>query len=115
VQKMGSIESLLEKMPGGVKLQAQMKNAQPEHAVKRAIAIINSMTPQERRFPNLIKASRKRRIAAGAGLQVQEVNKLMRQYESSRDMMKKLAGGGMSKMMRAMAGRLPPGMMPPGR
>ncbi len=115
VQKMGSIESLLEKMPGGAKLQAQMKNAQPEHAVKRAIAIINSMTPQERRFPNLIKASRKRRIAAGAGLQVQEVNKLMRQYESSRDMMKKLAGGGMSKMMRAMAGRLPPGMMPPGR
>jgi len=115
VQNMGSVESLLEKLPGGAKLQAQMKNAQPEHAVKRAIAIINSMTAQERRFPDLIKASRKRRIAAGAGLEVQEVNKLMRQYEASRDMMKKLASGGMAKMMRSLAGRLPPGMMPPGR
>lgn len=115
VQNMGSVESLLEKLPGGAKLQAQMKNAQPEHAVRRAIAIINSMTAQERRFPDLIKASRKRRIAAGAGLEVQEVNKLMRQYETSRDMMKKLASGGMAKMMRSLAGRLPPGMMPPGR
>ncbi|HEX7382094.1 MAG TPA: signal recognition particle protein [Nevskiaceae bacterium] len=115
VQKMGSMESLLEKLPGGQRLQAQLKTAQPEHAVKRAIAIIDSMTPQERAFPKLIKASRKRRIAAGAGLPVQEVNRLMRQYENTRDMMKKFAHGGMNKMMRALAGRLPRGVMPPGR
>lgn len=115
VQKMGSMESLLEKLPGGQRLQAQLKTGQPEHAVKRAIAIIDSMTPQERAFPKLIKASRKRRIAAGAGLPVQEVNRLMRQYENTRDMMKKFAHGGMNKMMRALAGRLPRGMMPPGR
>ena len=115
VQKMGSMESLLERLPGGAKLQAQMKNSQPDHAVKRAIAIINSMTPHERRFPDLIKASRKRRIAAGSGLEVQDVNRLLRQFESSRDMMRKLASGHMSKAMRSLAGRLPPGMLPRGR
>ncbi len=113
MQNMGSMESLLEKLPGGAKLQAQMKNVQPEREVKRAVAIINSMTAQERRFPDLIKASRKKRIATGAGLQVQEVNKLIRQFDQTRDMMKKLQGGGMAKMMRAMAGKLPPGFGPP--
>lgn len=112
VQKMGSMESLLEKLPGGRQMQAQLKNAQPEKAMKHAVAIIDSMTPQERRFPHLIKAARKRRIAAGAGLQVQEVNKLLRQYESTRDMMKKFARGGMNKMMRALAARMPHGAMP---
>ncbi|HEU0198008.1 MAG TPA: signal recognition particle protein [Nevskiaceae bacterium] len=113
VQKMGSMESLLDKLPGGQRLQAQMKNAQPEHAIKHAISIIDSMTLQERAFPKLIKASRKRRIAAGCGLPVQEVNKLLRQYESTRDMMKKFARGGLNKMMRSLAGRMPSGMMPP--
>lgn len=115
VQNIGSVEALLEKLPGGMKLQAQMKAAQPENAVRRAIAIINSMTPQERRFPELIKASRKRRIAAGAGLEVQEINRLLRQYESSRDMMRKFASGGRSKMMRSLAARLPSGVLPGGR
>ncbi len=115
MQKMGSIDSLLEKLPGGAKLQAQMKNVNAEREMKRAIAIIDSMTPQERRFPDLIKASRKRRIAAGAGVQVQAINQLMRQFEQGRDMMKKLAGGGMSKMMRSLAGRMPPGMFQPRR
>ena len=109
MQAMGGMDSLLEKLPGGAKLQAQIKNVQPEREIKRAIAIINSMTPQERRYPDLIKASRKKRIASGAGLEVQEVNKLMRQFDQTREMMKKLQGGGMAKMMRAMAGRLPPG------
>jgi len=69
------------------------------------------MTAQERRFPDLIKASRKRRIAAGAGMEVQEVNKLLRQFDQTREMMKKLSGGGMAKLMRSLAGRMPPGMM----
>ena len=112
VQTMGGFESLLEKLPGGAKLQAQVKNVNPEREIKRAVAIINSMTRQERKFPDLIKASRKRRIAAGAGLEVQEVNKLLRQFDQTRDMMKKFAGGGMVKMMRGLAGRLPPGFGP---
>lgn len=113
MQAMGGMDSLLEKLPGGAKLQAQMKNVQPEREIKRAIAIINSMTKQERRYPDLIKASRKKRIASGAGLEVQEVNKLIRQFDQTREMMKKLQGGGMAKMMRAMAGKLPPGFGPP--
>jgi len=111
MQNMGGMESLLEKLPGGAKMQAQLQKAQPEREIKRAVAIINSMTAQERRFPDLIKASRKRRIAAGAGMEVQEVNKLLRQFDQTREMMKKLSGGGMAKLMRSMAGRLPPGMM----
>jgi signal recognition particle subunit SRP54 len=112
MQNMGSLESILEKLPGAAQLQAQMKNVNAEKQIKRSIAIINSMTPQERKFPDLLKASRKRRVAAGAGLEVQEVNKLLRQFEQARDMMKKMAGGGMMKMMRSLSGRLPPGMMP---
>ena len=115
VQNMGSFDSILEKLPGGAKLQQQVKHAQPEKEIKRAVAIINSMTPQERRFPDLIKASRKRRIAAGAGVEVQEVNKLLRQFDTTRDMMKKLAGGGMKSLLRGLGGRLPPGMMGPPR
>jgi signal recognition particle subunit SRP54 len=72
--------------------------------------IINSMTPQERSKPELIKASRKRRIAAGAGVQVQEVNRMLAQFEQMQAMMKKLKGGGMMKMMRGMKGMLPGGM-----
>lgn len=112
MQNMGSMESILEKLPGGAQIQQQMKNVDAGRQIRRAVAIINSMTPQERKFPDLIKASRKRRIAAGAGLQVQEVNQLMRQFETTKDMMKKVASGGMMKMMRGLAGRLPPGMMP---
>jgi signal recognition particle subunit SRP54 len=112
MQDMGSIESIIEKLPGAAQLQAQMKNVNAEKQIKRSIAIINSMTPKERKFPDLLKASRKRRVAAGAGLEVQEVNKLLRQFEQTREMMKKMAGGGMMKMMRSLSGRLPPGMMP---
>jgi signal recognition particle subunit SRP54 len=111
MQAMGGFDAMLEKLPGGAKLQEQVRKAQPEKEVKRAIAIINSMTPQERRFPDLIKASRKRRIAAGAGVEVQDVNKLIRQFDTTRDMMKKLTGGGIKNLMRGLAGRLPPGMM----
>ena len=113
MQSMGSLESILEKLPGGAQMQAQLKNVNAEKEMKRTVAIINSMTPQERKFPDLIKASRKRRIAAGSGVEVQEVNKMLRQFETSRDLMKKVAGGGMAKMLRRLGGKLPPGMMPP--
>ena len=112
MQNMGGIASMLEKLPGGAQMQAQLKNVNPEKEAKRVIAIINSMTAQERKFPDLIKASRKRRIAAGSGVEVQNVNQLLRQFDQSREMMKKMAGGGMMKMMRSMAGKLPPGMLP---
>ena len=112
MQNMGGIASMLEKLPGGAEMQAKLKNANPEKEAKRVIAIINSMTAQERKFPDLIKASRKRRIAKGSGVEVQNVNQLLRQFDQSREMMKKMAGGGMMKMMRAMAGKLPPGMLP---
>ncbi|MEQ1439552.1 signal recognition particle protein [Fontimonas sp. SYSU GA230001] len=112
MQNMGSMASLLDKLPGGAQMQAQLKNVDMDKQVRRTVAIINSMTRQERRFPDLIKASRKRRIAAGSGVEVQEVNRLLRQFETTRDMMKKVASGGMGKLMRAMGGRLPPGMMP---
>ena len=75
-------------------------------------AIINSMTKQERNHPDVIKGSRKRRIAAGSGTQVQDVNKLLKQFQQMQKMMKKMKGGGMQKMMRGMGGKLPPGMFP---
>jgi signal recognition particle subunit SRP54 len=112
MQAMGGMDAMLEKLPGGAKLQDQLKKVQPEREIKRSIAIINSMTAQERRYPDLIKASRKRRIATGAGLEVQEINKLIRQFDQAREMMKKLQSGGLGKLMRAMGGKLPPGMFP---
>ena len=112
MQNMGSMESILEKLPGGAQMQAQLKNVDAGKQIRRSVAIINSMTPKERRFPDLIKASRKKRIASGAGLQVQEVNQLLRQFEQTKDLMKKVASGGMMKMMRGLAGRMPPGMLP---
>ena len=75
-----------------------------ERDVRRMEGIICSMTPLERRKPELLKATRKRRIAAGAGVQVQEVNRLLNQFEQMRDMMKKMKGGGMMKMMKRMGG-----------
>ena len=74
------------------------------------VGIINSMTPHERRFPDIIKGSRKRRIALGSGLQVQDVNRLMKQQLQMKKMMKKMSKGGMANMMRGMKGKLPPGM-----
>ncbi|WP_029890427.1 signal recognition particle protein [Polycyclovorans algicola] len=113
MQDMGSMSSLLDKLPGGAQMQAQLKNVDADKQVKRTVAILNSMTPQERRFPDLLKASRKRRIAKGSGVEVQQVNQLLRQFETTRDMMKKFAGGGMAKLMRGLGGRMPKGGMPP--
>ena len=95
----------MDKLPAQLAQQAQGANMdQAEKQVRRMEGILNSMTAAERAKPELIKASRKRRIAAGAGVQVQEVNRLLTQFEQMQGMMKKLKGGGMMKMMRAMGG-----------
>jgi signal recognition particle subunit SRP54 len=107
MRKMGGMASLLDKLPAQL---GQMANQAPdlqEKQLRRTEGIINSMTPLERRKPDLLKASRKRRIAAGAGVQVQEVNRLIAQFEQMQKMMKMMKGGGMAKMMKGMKGMLP--------
>jgi signal recognition particle subunit SRP54 len=105
MKKMGGVAALMDKLP------AQMGQAAAgmadDKSINRIEGIINSMTPGERRNPDLLKASRKRRIAAGAGVQVQEVNRLLKQFEQTQKMMKMVAKGGMAKMMRGMKGMLP--------
>lgn len=105
IRKMGDMSSLLEKLPGDLGQAAgQLQGGQAEKQLKRTEGILNAMTPLERSKPDLLKASRKRRIAAGAGVPVQEVNRLLKQFEQMQDMMKKMKKGGMAKMMRAMGG-----------
>jgi len=111
---MGGMSSLMDKLPGMGDIPDQVKDQVNDRQMDRLIAIINSMTPQERRFPAVIKGSRKRRIAAGSGTQVQDVNKLLKQFTQMQKMMKKMKGGGLKKMMRGMGGRFPGGGMPPG-
>ncbi|NTV95087.1 MAG: signal recognition particle protein [Thiobacillus sp.] len=106
MKKLGGLSSLMDKLPGAGKVGAD-ELAQGEKQMKRVEGIIDSMTPEERRKPELLKASRKRRIAAGAGVQVQDVNRLLNQFEQAQKMMKSLGKGGMSKMMRGMKGMLP--------
>ncbi len=114
MQNMGGLSAMLDKLPGVGALPANVKSQVNDKELVRSVAIINSMTAQERRFPAVIKASRKKRIAAGSGVQVQDVNRLLKQFTQMQGMMKKMGGGGMKKMMRAMGGKMPPGMMPPG-
>ncbi len=105
VKKMGDMSSLMEKLPAQFAQAAgQIQGGQAEKQLRRTEGILNSMTPQERSKPELLKASRKRRIAAGAGVPVQEVNKLLKQFEQMQGMMKQFKKGGMGKMMRAMGG-----------
>jgi len=107
MEKMGGITSLMDKMPG----MSQMPNAeqlqQGEKQMRRLVAIINSMTPEERRRPDIIRGSRKRRIASGSGTQVQDVNRLLKQFGDMQTMMKRFGKGGMQKMLRGLKGRLP--------
>jgi signal recognition particle subunit SRP54 len=107
MKKMGGLSAFMDKLPG--QLSQVAAGAQvDDKAINRLEGIINSMTPQERHKPELIKASRKRRIATGAGVQVQEVNQLLKQFEQTQKMMKMFTkGGGMAKMMRNMKGMLP--------
>ena len=105
MKKMGGLSGLMDKLPS--QLTAKAGNVDVDKAerdVRRMEGIIHSMTPLERRKPELIKASRKRRIAAGAGVQVQEVNRMLNQFEQMQGMMKKMKGGGLMKMMKRMGG-----------
>jgi signal recognition particle subunit SRP54 len=111
MRKMGGLSSLIDKMPAQfAQAASQMQGDGPEKAMRRVEGIINSMTPKERTNPELIKASRKRRIATGAGVQVQEVNRLLNQFEQMQKMMKQFSKGGMGKLMRGMRGMK--GMLP---
>jgi signal recognition particle subunit SRP54 len=106
MKKMGGLNALIDKLP--VQLaQAAQSATMDDRVIGRTVGIIDSMTPQERARPDIIKASRKRRIAAGSGVTVQEVNRLLKQFEQMQKMMKMFSKGGMGKMMRSMAGKLP--------
>ena len=100
MRKMGGFSAMLDKLPAEIAKAAQGAQVD-ERKIARVEGIINSMTPQERLKPEIIKASRKRRIAAGSGVSVQEVNQLLNQFEQAQKMMKAVAKGGMQKMMRA--------------
>lgn len=108
--KMGGIGSLLDKMPGMGNLPAAAKQQVNDKELGKLEAIINSMTAKERRKPDLIKGSRKKRIAAGSGTQIQDVNRLLKQFTQMQKMMKKMGSkGGMAKLMRGMGGKFPMG------
>lgn len=111
MMNMGGLGAMLEKLPvpGNIN-PAALKDKANEQSLKRQVAIINSMTPGERRFPKTINGSRKKRIAAGSGQQVQDVNRLLKQFTQMERMMKKMSRGGMKNMLRGMpAGGMPPG------
>ncbi len=110
MQKMGGMGGLMDKLPGMGKMSQAVQSGAGDKEVGRMVAIINSMTPQERRFPELIRGSRKKRIAFGSGLQIQDVNRLLKQHKQMSKMMKKFKGGGLKNMMRGMKGQMPPGM-----
>jgi len=110
MNKLGGMAGLMDKMPGMGQLPDHVKNQVNDKEVIKLIAIVDSMTPMERLHPQIVKGSRRKRIAMGSGTQVQDVNKLLKQFTQMQKMMKKMKGGGMAKMMRQMQGRLPPGM-----
>jgi signal recognition particle subunit SRP54 len=110
MNKLGGMAGLMDKLPGMGQIPDHVKGQVNDKEVTKLIAIVDSMTPMERAHPQIIKGSRRRRIAIGSGTQVQDVNKLLKQFTQMQKMMKKMKGGGMAKMMRQMQGRLPPGM-----
>ncbi len=109
---MGGIGNMMDKLPGMAQLPQQLKSQVDDRSTRHMIAIINSMTPQERHFPDIIRGSRKKRIALGSGLHIQAVNRLLKQHTQMQKMMKKVGQGGMGKMMKNLSrlqGQLPPG------
>ncbi|MCZ8293917.1 MAG: signal recognition particle protein [Hylemonella sp.] len=105
MKQMGGLSSLMDKLPAQMAAKAGQVDAdRVEKDLRRKEGIINSMTKLERRKPELIKATRKRRIAAGAGVQVQDVNRMLKEFEQMQEMMKKMKGGGMMKLMKRMGG-----------
>ena len=111
MRNMGGMMGMLDKLPGMGGMSEKLKDQANEKQFNQMEAIINSMTPAERERPDMIKGSRKRRIAAGSGTQIQDVNRLLKQFTQMQKMMKKMSGGGMKKMMRQMKGMMPPGGM----
>ncbi len=115
MDQMGGLTSLADKLPGMGQLPDHVKAKVNDKQTGQMVAIINSMTPQERAFPDIIKGSRKRRIANGSGTSIQEVNRLLKQFGQMQKMMKKFGKGGMARMMKQL-GRMQQGMGgPPGR
>jgi signal recognition particle subunit SRP54 len=119
MKKMGGVSGMMDKLPGMGNVSEKVKDKVNDGMFVKMEAIINSMTKLERRKPDLIKGSRKKRIATGSGTEVQDVNRMLKQFMQMQKMMKKMKGkGGMAKMMSAMGGgqggQLPPGMMPGG-
>jgi signal recognition particle subunit SRP54 len=105
MKQMGGLSSLMDKLPSQLTAKAGAVNFdKAEKDILRKQGIIHSMTPKERTKPDLIKATRKRRIAAGAGVQVQDVNRLLNEFGQMQDMMKKMRGGGLMKMMKKLGG-----------
>lgn len=113
MRNMGGMASMMSKIPGMSQVPDAVKSQMDDKITIRMEAIINSMTRKEREKPEIIKGSRKRRIAAGSGTNVQEVNRLLKQFDDMQRMMKKMKKGGLAKMMRGMKGMMPPGF--PGR
>ncbi|HYB33978.1 MAG TPA: signal recognition particle protein, partial [Steroidobacteraceae bacterium] len=113
LQKMGGLGALLDKLPGAVTRKGAVSADQGDRELRRQIAMINSMTPRERRNPAIIDGSRRRRIARGSGVQVQDVNRLLKQFLQMQRVMKSMKGGRLRQLMSAFKGGLPPGV--PGR
>jgi signal recognition particle subunit SRP54 len=110
MRNMGGLQALLGKLPGMSNLPDQVKSQVNDKELTKLAAMIDSMTPQEREFPAIIKASRKVRIANGSGTQVQDVNKLLKQFLQMQKMMKKMSKkGALKNLMRGMRGQMPPG------
>ncbi len=113
LQKMGGVSALLDKLPAAAAQKGGVNADQGDKDLRRQIAIINSMTRKERRNPGIIDGSRRRRIAAGSGTQVQDVNRLMKQFLEMQRVMKSMKGGKLQRMLSAFKGQMPPGF--PGR
>jgi signal recognition particle subunit SRP54 len=114
LQKMGGVTALLDKLPTAAAQKGAVSADAGDQQVRRQIAIINSMTPRERRQPSVIDGSRRRRIARGSGVQVQDVNRLLKQFMDMQRMMKSMKGGKLRRMLGALKGGMPPGF-PGGR
>ena len=110
LQSLGGVGALMDKLPGMANVPDAAKNQVNDKEFGKLEAIINSMTPHERKRPEVIKGGRKKRIATGSGTQVQDVNRLLKQFTQMQKMMKKMSKGGMGKMMRGLRGKMPPGM-----
>lgn len=106
---MGGMSSMMDKLPGMTQVPDAVKDKVNDKETARMVAIINSMTPKERRFPDVIRGSRKRRIALGSGTDIQAVTRLLKQYNQTQKMMRKVSKGGMAKMMKKLSKRMPGG------